>query len=169
MGNDNPQYIHSNQSNTIFKYNIMPRAGKERLGDFGIYAGETTDNYTHGYLYECVLGQSHYDLIDFEPAKIGFDYTKGYLEVFFADLTEDYDDLVSGSMKFLKAGNIWAIDGKDKDGKVLFEDYKLYTEDLEDAGFVFTFPPDHYLDEEVINYTVNHNIVNEYKWQRVEL
>lgn len=164
----NAAYIHTNQSNIVFKFNAMPLASKNRLGDFGIYAGQTNDTYTHGYIYECVEGKSYDDIIGFDPTKIGFDYTKGVLSDFFAEATEDYDEVVGGSFKYLADGDIWEISGVDKDGETVFEEYKLYTDDLKDAGFVFINPPSDYKDEEVISYYLKHNVENNYTWQRVQ-
>jgi len=164
----NPEYIHHNQSNTIFKFNVMPLPTKERLGDIGIYAGETNSTYMHGYIYECVEGASYVDFIAFDPGRIAFDYRKGTLAAFFGEVTESYEDIVSGTFEYLKDGNIWSINALDKDGNTIFEEYKLYTEDLEDAGFVMLWPIEEYKDGEKITYEFTHNKELNFEWQRVQ-
>lgn len=162
------QYIHTNQSNMIFKFNVMPLPSQQRLGDIGIYAGATNDSYHHGYIYECIEGTSYVDIIGFEPTRIGFDYTKGTLEDFFSEATEDYGQIVSGTFEYLQAGDIWSISALDKDGNTIFEEYKLYTKDLENAGFVMLWPIYDYKDGEKIEYYFTHNKEINFAWKRVQ-
>ena len=169
MSKSVPVPIHAHQNNIICKFNVMPIPCEERLGDMGVYAGETSDSFTHGYMYECVEGTSYIDVIGFEPSRIGFDYTKGTLSGFFGEATEDYTKIVGGTFEYLKDGNIWSISAVDKDGKTIFEDYKLYTEDLEDAGFVMLWPIYDYKDGEKLDYTLIHSKEVGYSWERVLL
>lgn len=164
----NPEHIQHNQSNSIFKFNVMPLPSEKHLGDICIYAGETNSTYTHGYIYECSTGASYTDLIGFEPAKIAFDYTKGTLADFFSDITEYYKNIKGGVFEYLKEGNTWSISAVDEDGNTIFEEYKLYTEDLEEAGFVMLNPMYEYKNGEKIEYYFNHNEKLDYTWQRVQ-
>lgn len=157
-------------ASVIIKSKTIPEATSATVGQMRIYAGTTNANYTHGYIYECTADTTYEALIDFEPAKIGFDYTKGNLQTFFSEMAQDPSSIVGGKFTFLKAGNIWSINGLDKNGETVFNDYKLYTEDLEDAGFVFTFPPDEYKDGDEINYEVRYYAVhNNPKWERIDV
>lgn len=146
----------------------MPLPSQERLGDIGIYAGETNESYHHGYIYECVEGTSYVDIIGFEPTRIGFDYTKGTLEAFFSEAAEDYSKIVGGTFEYLKAGDLWSISAVDKDGNTLFSEYKLYTLDLEEAGFVMLWPIYDYKDGEKIQFYFTHNKQIDFEWVRVQ-
>lgn len=155
----------------IVRSATIPTASADLVGKVYQYAGTTNGQYTHNYIYECVAGETTYDgLIGFEPTKIAFDYTKGNLAEFFSDTTPNFAQVTHGTFTYLAAGDLWAISGQDANENVLFDNYKLYTQDLEDAGFVFINPPQDYTDGEVIDYTVTFTPQpTTYSWVRVDV
>ncbi len=168
MSKQHPQAIHPSDANVVMIASKMPRAQESLLGCIYLYSGDTDSDFTHGYIYECVEGTSYVDIIGFDPARIGFDYTKGTLEAFFSEAAEDYSKIVGGTFEYLKAGDLWSISAVDKDGNTLFSEYKLYTPDLEDAGFVMLWPIYDYKDGEKIQFYFTHNKQINFEWVRVE-
>lgn len=153
----------------IVKSATMPEASESYNGEVYMYVGETNEIYTHGYIYEC-LGKPAYDaVIGIEPTKIAFDYTKGDLLSFFAEATPDYLQIKDGVFEYDLSGNIWNISGKDENGNVLFSDYKLYTEDLEDAGFVVIVPMSDIADGEQLTYEITKTEITAYSWNRIDV
>lgn len=175
MSKTGPTAVHANQSNIIFKFNVIPLPTKERLGDIGIYAGETNDTFHHGYIYECVEGTTYLDIIGFDPGRIGFDYAKASLEDFIdriADILQDdtitIDRVKSGIFEYDLSMGGWHISGKDANGDTVFEDFTIYSEDLEDLGFIFLWPIEDYKDGEKMEYTLQHNAEFHFEWQRLQ-
>lgn len=167
-------YVFEQQSvgrkNVIVKSQTMPTPNAELLGYEYQYMGETNSTYTHGYIYECVTGEPSYEsIIGFEPTKIAFDYTRGDLAAFFGEITPNFPQITHGTFTYDIAGNIWTIVGKDANENVIFDNYRLYTEDLEDAGFVFINPPEDYHDGDVFDYSVNFTEIATYNWERIDV
>jgi hypothetical protein len=48
----------------------MPTPSADYLGTIGIYGGETTSDYTHGYFYECVSDGENPATYSWEPLKV---------------------------------------------------------------------------------------------------
>lgn len=141
------------------------------IGAVRMYIGPTDSDFTHGYIYECVEdGSEHSGLIGFDPSKIAFDYTKGKLSSFFEEYNiSNYWTIVSGSMTYDVAGDIWTINGVNAGGTKVFENLKLYTQDLEDSAFVFINPQQDYHDGEVIEYYINWTDATKCKWQQLNV
>lgn len=153
----------------IVKSATIPTAAVKYVGAVYQYVGETNSTYTHGYIYECKEDVTYDGLIGFEPAKIGFDYTKGNLIEFLSSITPDFANVVGGSFTYSVAGDIWTINGIDSEGNTVFDNYKLYTPDLEDEGFVFLYPAQDYEDGEVVEYYLNLTPSSTYAWERIDV
>lgn len=154
----------------VFRKKEMPTASEATHEMVVLYAGTTNADYTHGYIYECVADATYQTLIGFEPTKIAFDYTKGNLQTFFSEYTQDFAELDNGEFTYIAGGDIWSFNGKDSQGNILFEDIRLYTQDLKDAGFVFINPSEEYSDGDVIEYYMSQKTVYyNYRWQRIDV
>lgn len=154
----------------IIKSATIPTASAELLGSVYQYVGQTDGTYQHGYIYECVAGDPSYTgIIGIEPTKIAFDYTKGDIVAFFREITPNFAQITHGTFTYDIAGNIWTIVGKDANENVIFDNYRLYTEDLEDAGFVFINPPEDYHDGDVFDYDVTFTETTTYNWERIDV
>lgn len=147
----------------------IPTATANNYGKVYLYQGTTDSTYTHGYLYEN-QATTIYDLtIGFTPGKIAFDYTKGVLADFFEPMSDDYYKVVKGSFKYLEAGDLWEITGLDEEDNVIINAYKLYSLDLEDAGFVFINPKQDYSDGEILEFDLIAAPSNVYSWVRLDV
>ena len=152
--------------NASWQLEEMPNATRDLLGVVVQYIGNTTNDYKHGYVYECVEKTNYDPIIGFYPSKIGFDYDNDLIS-FFAQATPDYAQIKEGVFEYLEAGDIWSISAKDENGNTIFSEYKLYSDDLRDAGFVFLFPE--YEDEEKIEYELALNPSHYYVWERIDV
>ncbi len=153
----------------IVKSSEMPVPSAEYNGEIYIYAGETSETYTHGYIYECKSETTYTALIGLEPTKIAFDYTLGEPAEFFKKITPDYAQIVGGRFKYYENADIWNINGLDSEGNTIFENYQLYSQDLIDAGFVFIVPMADISDEEELEYYLNYTATTNYKWERIDV
>lgn len=153
----------------IVKSEIMPPASINYKGAIYIYSGESDETFIHGYIYECVNNPVYSALIGFEPSKIAFDYTKGNLIDFFKNISDDFLNVASGRIKYYENANIWNINGLDAEGNIVFENYQLYTEDIEDAGFVFIVPSEEIADEEEIEYYINYTQEDSFSWTQLNV
>lgn len=153
----------------IVKSSTIPEAKKSLYGAVYQYVGTTNSTYTHGYIYECKSEPAYEALIGIYPSKIAFDYTKGDVFSFFKEATEDYLQIKNGTFRYDLAGDIWHIDGKDEDGNTLFSNYRLYTQDLEDAGFVVIVPMEEISDGEELEYEITKSEITSYKWERIDV
>lgn len=153
----------------IVKSATIPTASEEYDGAVYMYTGTTTETYTHGYIYECIGEPAYEALIGIYPTKIAFDYTKGDVLSFFREATEDYLQLKSGTFRYDLAGDIWHIDGEDGEGNTLFTNYRLYTQDLEDAGFVVIVPMEEITDGEELEYEITESEITTYRWNRLDV
>ena len=143
----------------------MPRACVERLGDIGFYAGTTDSDYTHGHIYECVQGAVREEMpVVFEPSAMAC-FPEDFVP-FLSEATNDYKTITHGTMKYLLGGDIWEFNFYDKDNNLVKGEYRLYTQDIKDAGFVPLWPS--YQDEEVISFECAYREEVGYEWQRVE-
>lgn len=159
------------QDQIIVRSATIPTASADLVGKAYQYAGTTNALYTHNYIYECVADEPTYTgIIGFDPTKIAFDYTAGDLMEFFSEITPNFPQITHGTFTYDIAGNIWTIVGKDSNENVVFDNYRLYTEDLEDAGFVFINPPEDYSDGEIIDFEVAFTQQpTTYSWVRVNV
>lgn len=156
-------------SDIIIKSPTMPEASSDTVGEVRQYVGSTDVSYTHGYIYECIESTVYDGLIGFEPAKIGFDYTQGSLIEFLEGLTLNYPQVAGGVFKYDIAGDIWTINGVDSEGNTVFDNYRLYSQDLRDAGFVFLNPTEDYADGEEIDYYLTLTATSVYSWNRLDV
>ena len=148
----------------------MPEATADLLGTIVQYIGETDSSYTHGYVYECKSSSSYTGTIYFEQHKVGFDTDAGTVVGFFEDNNIDnYFNVTHGTMTYYVDGDIWALEGLDADNNVVFTGLQLYTQDLEDAGFVFLNPMTDFEDEEVIDFETTFTEVVSYFWERINV
>ena len=148
----------------------MPTPSADYLGTIGIYGGETTSDYTHGYFYECKRTGDVEGVINFEPHKIGFEYEGHAVKDIFVDNNiTDYDTITHGTMTYMEAGNIWALTGYDENDTEVFSGLQLYTEDLESYGFVFIYPMSEFSDGEVLDYDILWNSTYTYSWEPLKV
>lgn len=154
----------------IIKSKTIPNATSDTFGQIRIYAGETNETYTHGYIYECKANDPEYEAIFyFDPIKVA-NVTYDKAAEFLQEATNDFKQIVSGSMKYLKAGDLWDFTFKDSAGNIVLDNYKLYTEDIADFGFVMVYPIEDFEDNEVINFEiVLRELSNSFYWERIDV
>ena len=138
---------------------IIPEASKDLEGLVIQYIGETITGYMHGYFYECM--EKDISTITFTPDKISC--SGDSFMAFLKTITPDYNDVVSGTMTYLEAGDIWVFVGNDKDGQEVVT-YQQYTGDFENFGFTFTGT---FEDEEVISFARAVEVT--YGWERIDV
>ena len=161
-----------NEDKIIVKSDTIPVASEENYHKMYCYSGVTDSRYTHGYVYECVESDPTYDgVIGIYPTMIAFDYTKGTLVDFFEEFEfPNYTSVVNGTLTYSLSGDIWSITGKDKDGHIIFQDIKLYSQDLRDSGFVFIVPEDEYVDGLVLDFDIVWTKTSDgFVWKRIDL
>lgn len=78
----------------VARYATMPNASTKNVGDIVQYTGTTTQNYTHGYFYECVLigGAKTWQRLDVQPSS-----SSSY--EFFDGTEEEWDELTTQEKK----------------------------------------------------------------------
>ena len=137
----------------------LPAAEKKYVGRIVQYTGEITEDYTHGFIYECK--EKQINTITFDPNTIscsGDDFM-----AFVKSVSDDYDRVVSGTMTYLYDGDIWVFVGKDADGETVVT-YQQYTGDFENAGFTFTGT---FEDEDVVSFV--RETETSYEWERIDV
>lgn len=165
LTSENPVQNKVITSSIIIKSDTIPTATADLEGSVYQYTGEN-GTYTHGYIYECQEKTNYTPRILFEPSKIGYNYDYDLL-AFFQEATPNFAQIKEGIFQYLIAGDIWSISAKDENGNIIFDNYKLYTEDLQDAGFVFLEPS--YTDEEEVSYELALNPSVSYEWVRIDV
>lgn len=158
------------ETKVIVLSDTIPQADADSLGKFYCYKGVTNSSYTHGYVYECVEGQSTYtDTVEFEPASLSgtvVTATNNSLANLCAEyITGDITSIVSGTMTYNESGEIWAFVGKDAEDNTVGS-FQLYTQDFIDAGFTFTGTLQ---DGDVVAFTCTITESSNYVWERVDL
>lgn len=137
----------------VVNADILPEAGADNLGYVYLYTGETDASYTHGYIYECQKSATYTDSVTFEPATLSgtvVTATAGALSNLCAEyITGNITSIVSGTLVYLAAGDLWLLTGKDAEDNIVGS-FQVYTPDYEDAGFTFTGTP---VDGDVIAFT----------------
>lgn len=78
----------------VARYATMPDAPTKNVGDIVQYTGTTTQNYTHGYFYECVLisGAKTWQRLDVQPSS-----SSSY--EFFDGTEEEWNELTTQEKK----------------------------------------------------------------------
>ena len=175
----------SSGKKTIVKSDIMPEAGGKYEGEIYIYAGETNETYTHGYIYECVDDVQVERVIALDPVgseihKLAFDYVNhDVLELFqrIASLstpTFDPADVVTGSLRLDKINELWYISGKDANGDALFSDFTVggtgdeYSLDAYGYIYLYLFA-DEFEDGHEEEFLIMTGQQDVYGWQRLDV
>lgn len=169
----------------IIKSDTIPTASQKELKKMYCYSGETNDTYHHGYIYECVA-EPVYTIkhINFEPHKMGFDYRDAdeslgfnsdteamtaFLQFILGDASSDYYKVTNGTITLI-AGNSWQVVCKDANNIQIGTAYTLYSDDLEDYGFVFLNPVEDYTEGEVLSYSFNFDEeLGNYHYERIDV
>ena len=160
------------ENRVIIKSAEIPAASADELGKFYCYSGVTNQNYTHGYVYECVSASTSYEANIVYPhstfASEDF-YKAGQLivDAGVADPTE----VTGGTMTYALAGNLWSIVFTDANGNPLNTAYSIYTDDLEqDYDILPVIDPSEFVDGQVIDFSVASVIPHtNYTWARINL
>lgn len=157
------------ESKVIVLSATIPVAGADTLGKFYCYKGVTNQNYTHGYVYECIEGTPVYTgTVSFEPATLSETVVSCSGDDFANFLTEagaDPTSIVSGTMTYEADATGWRLVGKDSNGDTVTT-FLEYVEDYEDLGFTFTGTPE---DGDVVAFTCTVESSSTYTWSRVNL
>lgn len=161
--------IPVNTYKTIVLSATIPAAGADTLGKFYCYKGVTNQNYTHGYVYECIEGTPVYTgTVSFEPATLSETVVSCSGDDFANFLTEagaDPTSIVSGTLTYEADATGWRLVGKDSNGDTVTT-FLEYVEDYEDLGFTFTGTPE---DGDVVAFTCTVESSPTYTWSRVNL
>jgi hypothetical protein len=153
----------------IVKSDTMPTASASYLGYEYQYFGATDANYTHGYIYECVKNTSYTDSVTYEAATLSgtvVTSTTGALAMLASQyITGDIESIVSGTLTYDSAGELWVFVGKDSEDNTVGT-FQVYQQDYEDAGFTFTGTPE---DGDVVAFTCTITDNSTYAWQRLNV
>lgn len=157
----------------VREYGILYDNNTQRM-DHYMYANllkipAGTATYHNGYVYKCEAETTNTGVIGFEPAKIGFDYTNHSVEEAFSEMTQDPTVVTKGTFVYDVAGNLWTISGKNADDQDIFTGYRLYTEDIEDLGFVILNPIGDYTDGETLEFEITWTSATSYNWARIDV
>ena len=157
------------EKNVIIVSKAMPTADADIMGQVHIYTGATGATFTRGYIYECVGTIVYTDTVSFEPATVSgtvVTASAGSLSNLAAQyISGDVSSIVSGTMTFDEAGDLWRFTGKDANGNTVGT-FQLYTEDYRDAGFTFTGTPE---NGDVVAFTCDIEVASAtYAWERLE-
>lgn len=160
------------ESKIIIKSAEIPVASADELGKFYCYSGTTDATYTHGYIYECVVGSTYY------TANIAFDqgtfasesFEKAGQLIVDAGVT-DPTEVTGGTMTYALAGNIWSIVFTDTNGNALNTPYNIYTDDLEqDYDILPVIDPSEFTDGQVVGMLINNvREIQGYIWERLDV
>lgn len=153
----------------VSKTKTMPVASADNANIIYMYDGATDATYTHGYVYENQKTATYTDTVTFEPATLSgtvVTATTGALSSLCAQyITGDITSIVSGTLTYLQAGDLWLLTGKDSQNNTVGT-FQIYTLDYEDAGFTFTGTP---VDGDVVAFTCNIEEVSAtYAWTRID-
>lgn len=157
----------------VREYGILYDNNTQRM-DHYMYANllkipAGTATYHNGYIYKCEARTTSTGVIGFEPTKIGFDYTNHSVEKAFSEMTQDPTVVTKGTFVYDVAGNLWTISGKNADDQDIFTGYRLYTEDIEDLGFVMLNPMGDYSDGETLEFEIVWTSATSYDWVRIDV
>lgn len=157
----------------VREYGILYDNNTQRM-DHYMYANllkipAGTATYHNGYVYKCEAETTNTGTIGFEPAKIGFDYTNHSVEEAFSEMTQDPTVVTKGTFVYDSSAALWTISGKNADDQDIFTGYKLYTEDLEDLGFVMLNPSADYVDGETLEFEITWTSATSYNWTRIDV
>ena len=154
----------------VVNADVLPTASADNLGYFYLYTGATDASHTHGYIYECKKSATYTDTVSFEAATLSgtvVTATAGALSNLCAEyITGDITSIVSGTLVYLAAGDLWLLTGKDAEDNIVGS-FQVYTPDYEAAGFTFTGTP---VDGDVVAFTcsIEEDTVT-YSWERINV
>lgn len=165
------------ENRIIIKTDTIPTASEDNFKKIYCYSGETNTTYTHGYIYECKAEANYAPIIGLYPTKIGFDYTKGDLVSFWQQATPNFASIHHGIFEYDLSSDIWLISALDKNGNTILPNdwsdlngFKLYTQDLVDAGFVMLHPMEDYADGEQLEYEIDwHATYSNFYFERIDV
>ncbi len=156
-------------SKTVQKTNTMPTADATNAGQVFMYTGATDANYTTNYIYKNVKSATYTGTVSFEAATLSGTTVACSGDNFANFLTESGVEpvsVVSGTMTFDSASELWALVGKDSDGNTVLT-FQEYQQDFVDAGFTFTGTPQ---DGDVVAFTCTVEEASAtYTWTRVDV
>lgn len=140
----------------------LPVASAVHVGDVKQYIGVTTESYTHGFFYECVA-TSNYSITS---EIVGATCSSENLLALLRSITPDFIKATSGSMEYDASGATWNITLFDDDLEEVAT-YRLYTVDLEEAGFEF---PEDLEDGDIVTFTcsITRNPTS-YSWINIDV
>lgn len=143
----------------IIKSATIPTASADFVGAIYQYVGTTTSPYQHGYIYECKTFPV--DTLVFTPNSVSCSWSD--LSAFLQGETQDYDDVVSGTMTYMADADLWALVAKDENNNTVLT-YQQYTDDWENLGFTFTGT---FADGDVISFV--RATTATYGWERIDI
>lgn len=156
-------------SKTVQKTNTMPTADATNAGQVFMYTGATDANYTQNYIYKNVKTATYTGTVSFEAATLSGTTVACSGDNFANFLTESGVEplsVVSGTMTFDSASELWALVGKDSDGNTVLT-FQEYQQDFVDAGFTFTGTPQ---DGDVVAFTCTIEEASAtYAWTRIDV
>lgn len=153
----------------VSKTKTMPVAGADNANMIYLYDGPTNATYTHGYVYENKKTATYTGTVSFEPATLSGTTVACSGDDFANFLTESGVEplnVVSGTMTYDAAGNLWILVGKNASDETVLS-FQEYQEDYEDFGFTFTGTPQ---DGDVIAFTCTVEEASaSYTWERIDV
>lgn len=153
----------------VNKAAVLPAAGASNVGKVYMYSGETDATYTHGYIYECQATTVYEDTTTFQPATLSgtvVTATSGAVANLCAEyITGDITEIVSGTMTYDNASDLWVFVGKDSEDNTVGT-FQVYQLDYEDAGFTFTGTP---VDGDVVSFVTEITASSTYSWVRIDV
>lgn len=154
----------------VLNVDSLPTASAENAGKYYLYSGATDSNYTHGYIYENKSTTTYTSTVSFDPASISSTTATCSGDDFAALVAEwgsgDITTIIKGTLTYDVSGGLLVFVGKD-DTDTTVCTFQLYTQDYEDAGFVFTGT---FADGDVIAFTctIEEDTVS-YAWERIDV
>lgn len=156
-------------SKTVQKTSTMPTADASNVGQVYLYTGNTDSNYTQNYIYKNVKTALYTGTVSFEAATISGTTVACSGDNFANFLTESGVEplsVVSGTMTYDVAGDLWILEGKDSSGNTVLT-FQEYQQDFVDAGFTFTGTPS---NGDVIAFTCTvEEVSTSYAWTRIDV
>lgn len=148
----------------------MPVAFTDNDGWVVQYVGPTNSSHTQGYFYRNKRTDLYTSTVTFQPATISGTVVacagSSFAQFAKTAIGGDPRSIVSGTMTYDSAGNLWVFVGKNS-SNVTIVTYQVYQEDYEDAGFTFTGTPS---DGDVVAFTCD--IVSAgavYTWKQINV
>ena len=153
----------------IVKSATMPAANTTPAGAVYQYVGATNATYTHGYIYENVATPTYTGTVTFNPATLSGTTAACSGDDFAALVAEwgtgNITDIIKGTLTYDQSGGLLVFVGQD-DTDTQVCTFQLYTQDYEDAGFVFTGT---FQDGDVITFDCTISESATYAWNRIDV